>query len=347
MKAIDHFGNPCLGMLPPLKFELVSEFNDEGTHGQCEGSNSFYRVMFTPTVKGQNKLHVAINNQYVTGSPFTVHVKSSVENLGSPFSHIDGLTKPWGIAVNEKREIIVSESTKHCISVYSTRGEKIRSFGTQGSGEGQFESPRGLTLDDTGNIVVADYNNHRIQMFTEDGQFLKEVGTRGAGPLQFNGPNALTFNPQNKQFYVVDGDGSAQILSSRFYFCGRLEMRARNRPQRVSSEYYGISCDSNGQVYVVDTLGLKVQVFTAEGALVRDFSKFPSGSVKHGLSSIAIDANNFVYISSYLGNHVFVRTIEGETLKKFSTHGRPYGIAVDDYGTVYVCDDNKGHIYIH
>ena len=106
------YGNPCLhGRLPQLHFELVSEFNDEGTHGQCEGSNSFYRVMFTSTVKGQNKLHITINDQPISGSPFAVHVNSSVENLGDQISRIDGLTRPWGIVVNEKREIFVSEST--------------------------------------------------------------------------------------------------------------------------------------------------------------------------------------------------------------------------------------------
>ena len=67
-------------------------------------------------------------------------------------------------------------------------------------------------------------------------------------------------------------------------------MEAKSLLRRVSSENYGISCDSDGQVYIVDTFGSKVQVFTSEGALVREFSKFPSGSVvntvRHLLSSM-------------------------------------------------------------
>ena len=197
VKVIDHFGNPCIDILPPLKFELIFEVGGPVKLDQCTESPCHYEVTFTPTNKGQHLLHVTIDGRHIAGSPCAIHVKSSIENLGGVISRIDGVSRPWGIVVNKKREIIVSESNKHCISVYSVNGSKLRSFGSQGSREGQFKSPRGLALDDLGNIVVVDHDNHRIQMFTEDGQFLKAVGSKGSGELQFNGPNTITFNAQN------------------------------------------------------------------------------------------------------------------------------------------------------
>ena len=69
-----------------------------------------------------------------------------------------------------------------CLCVQSS-GEKLRSFGTCGFGQGQFNYPRGVAVDVEGNVLVADGWNHRIQKFTAEDQFLTAVGTYGNGPL--------------------------------------------------------------------------------------------------------------------------------------------------------------------
>ena len=79
----------------------------------------------------------------------------------------------------------MTESYGDCVLVFSPNGEKLRSFGTHGSGQGQFKYPYGVAVDGEGNILVADVNNDRIQKFTVKGQFLAAVGTKGSGPLQF------------------------------------------------------------------------------------------------------------------------------------------------------------------
>ncbi len=52
------------------------------------------------------------------------------------------------------------------VSILSPSGKKIRSFGTSGSGPGQFKYPHGIAVDGEGNVLVADSDNHRIQQFT-------------------------------------------------------------------------------------------------------------------------------------------------------------------------------------
>ena len=52
---------------------------------------------------------------------------------------IGGVNQPWGVAINQKGEVVVAEYGGNCVSVFSPSGEKIRSFGTQGSGPGQLE----------------------------------------------------------------------------------------------------------------------------------------------------------------------------------------------------------------
>ena len=95
---------------------------------------------------------------------------------------------PWGIAVNKRGEIIVSLYGEYCVSIFSPSGERIRTFGMQGSAEGQFTYPRGVAVnvDDDICILAVDEGNHRIQKFTSDGQFIAAVGSIGNKPLQFN-----------------------------------------------------------------------------------------------------------------------------------------------------------------
>ena len=45
---------------------------------------------------------------------------------------------PWGVAINQRGEVVVTEWGGHRVSVFSPSGEKLRWFGTCGSGQGQF-----------------------------------------------------------------------------------------------------------------------------------------------------------------------------------------------------------------
>ena len=38
-------------------------------------------------------------------------------------------------------------------------------WGTQGSGDGQFNTPYGIAIDSSGDVYVADYLNNRVQKF--------------------------------------------------------------------------------------------------------------------------------------------------------------------------------------
>ena len=45
----------------------------------------------------------------------------------------------------------VAELGGNCISIFSPSGEKISTFGSRGSVQGQFNEPRGVTVDGDGN----------------------------------------------------------------------------------------------------------------------------------------------------------------------------------------------------
>ena len=55
------------------------------------------------------------------------------------------------------------------------------SFGSNGSGPGQFNGPYDIAVDKkTGTIAVSDHENKRIQLFDSDGRYLREIGLRAS-----------------------------------------------------------------------------------------------------------------------------------------------------------------------
>ena len=331
-----------------LECELVSEIT--GTRASCsiERRVSQYEISYQPTIKGRHQFHVKVEGQHVRGSPFSVAVKSPVEKLGTPILTIGGLKEPRGVAINKMGEVVVTEEDKHCVSVFSSLGVKVRSFGTPGSGHGQFNYPLGVAVDGEGNILVADCWNHCIQKFTSKGQFLTSVGTKGSGPRHFHSPIDIALNASINKVYVLnEGNHHVHVLNSDLTFSSIFGKEGSDKGQ--FSYPRGIACDSTGKVYVADTRNHRIQVFTPEGKFLRMFGRCGQGKgeLNHP-SGIAIDTSDLVYVSDGGNHRVSVFTTEGQSVLSFGKYekglgefGWPYGLAVDDSGVVYVCDKDN------
>ncbi len=59
----------------------------------------------------------------------------------------------------------ISDLGNHRVSVFTSEGQFVRSFGSNGEGQGQFKDLRGLAMDSSGVLCVCDCNNHRVQLF--------------------------------------------------------------------------------------------------------------------------------------------------------------------------------------
>ena len=71
-----------------------------------------------------------------------------------------------GVAFDAAGHIVVVDCDNGRVQVlrYSD-GADVRTFGSWGSGNGQFYSPSGgIAIDSDGRIVVADCGNHRVQV---------------------------------------------------------------------------------------------------------------------------------------------------------------------------------------
>ena len=351
LAAINIVGESCKVPIRLLECEVLSEI--AGTRASCtveRRGQSQYGISYQPTIKGRHQLHIKAEGQHIRGSPFTVAVKAPIEKLGTPISTIlCGMKCPGWCVIKQSGELFVTDGNAHCVAVFTLNGQKLRSFGTYGSGQGQFNIPFGLTLDGEGNVLVADFWNHRIQKFTAQGQFLAAVGAKGSGPLQFSLPTDIAFNTSNKRFYVAEiGNDRIQILNFDLSI-SVLSFGKKGSRKGCFDCAHSVACDSTGNVYVADAGNHRIQVFTAEGKFLRMFGRHGEGRGELGYpAGVAIDTSDIVYVSEEGNYRVSVFTSDGLFVTSFGHRGngpgefaKPRGLVVDDCGVVCVCDSGN------
>jgi len=115
------------------------------------------------------------------------------------------LLEPLSVAVDATGSLYVGDAGYHRVAKFDPNGILIQSWGSEGTGLGQFRGPVGLDLDVAGNVYVADYDNHRVQKFAADGTLLSAWGTQGAGPGEFDVAWGVAIGPDGS-IYVTDLD---------------------------------------------------------------------------------------------------------------------------------------------
>ena len=338
--AIDAHGSMCAKPLPLISCELVPSSGERMKSEVKPSKSSEYQVDYRPTRRGRHQLHIKVCDQHIRGSPFAV---VALRKLEAPTRTITGLNDPWGVAVDKRGQIIISEHGGHCISIYSS-GKRIRSFGQKGSAPGQFKDPLGVAVDRAGNILVVDGLNHRFQKFTADGEFITSVGSNGSKPLQFRNPVGICISPSEKVYICEHNNQRVQILNPDLTFS--IAFGSRGSGDGQFQNPWDIAFDSRGNVYVADSGNHRIQVFTEDGRFLRKFGKKGGGDGELTRpASVAIDSDNVAYVTDSSNHRISLFTSEGHFLRSFGTQGEgpgqfnnPHGIAVDKDGLVYVCD---------
>ena len=346
--AVDSDGKGCEKPLVNMNCELVSSTYTSTSTTKCtvqQKEADQYEIGYQPTHSGRHQLHVKVEGVPIRGSPFAI---VAVRKFGTPVKTIGGVTGPRGVAVNQRGDIIVAECSKHCVSIFSSSGKKIRTFGTVGLGQGQLNSPHGVAFDRDGNILVA--SKHCVQKFTADGVFIAAVNKENNKQLEFCDVAGIGIDRNNRVFVCDYGNHRIQILNADLTFSSSFGSCRGGDGQFLYP--LNVTFDSTGNVYVTDIGNHCIQVFTAEGTFLRKFGKKDGGDGRLNFPTTAsIDSDDVVYVTEY--NCVSMFTCEGQFLGSFGTKGNapgqfndPCGIALDADGHVYVSDSRNNRIQI-
>lgn len=193
------------------------------------------------------------------------------------------------------------------------------SFGSTGSGNGQFNFPRDIALDSGGNIWVADGSNDRVQKFNSKGEYLSKFGSTGSGNGQFHTPVEISTDSSGNLWVTdaincrVQKFNSSGTYLSQFGSCGE-------RPGKFN-EASGLAIDSSGNVWVSDHYGT-LQKFNSKGEYLLTVSGGPElGSP----SGVAIDPEGAVWLADMGGNKVVQYSSAGAYKSYFGSWGEKDG----------------------
>jgi DNA-binding beta-propeller fold protein YncE len=221
------------------------------------------------------------------------------------------------------------------------------SFGSFGTGDGEFNFPGDVAVDDNGNIYVADMNNSRIQKFDSDGNYLDQWGSRGTGDGQFVDPLSIEYAPDG---YLYVGDFwnyRIQIFDTDGNYIDQFATTGGPGDSFIAE---------NGDIYVPDYGNHMVRWFDPTFAPVLNWGGFGSGDGQFN-TPIDIGASpdgGRLYVLDALNHRIQVFTNNGVYLSQFGGPGAApgqctncWGLAVNNYGLVYVTDwvDGKVQIY--
>jgi sugar lactone lactonase YvrE len=226
----------------------------------------------------------------------------------------------------------------------------VTSWGSGGSGDGNFYAPCGIARDASGNIFVADTGNYRIQKFTANGVFLLKWGGYGSSADgRFYHPRAVAVDSSGN-VYVGDETSRIQKFNASGGFLKKWGSAGSGNGQFDGTDTIAIG--PTGNVYIGDALNYRIQKFTSNGTYLSKWGTSGTGNSQFmGIRSIAIDSSGNVYVSDYANNRIQKFTADGVFLLKWGSMGSgdgqlnsPAGIAVDSDKNVYVSDFSNDRI---
>ncbi len=240
------------------------------------------------------------------------------------YSITDDLTNPTGICVNEREEILVSDTGNRRIVKFSKDGKVLSDFG----GQPIFKKPKyirytGLTL------YVVDYENRSIEKFDRRGNFIETI------PIDSKTkPSGIAISSAG-DIYVSDV-GNDRIVTIR---ANRLQSHIIGKGEL--EEPNGLFFTRSGNLLICDSGNSRVAVYDRFGNFI-----FAIDDSLYKPKDICTDRYGNIFVTDVQSNKISIFSSECEWLKSVKVNS-PTGIVTDRYDQLYIVnnEDSKVEVY--
>jgi tripartite motif-containing protein 71 len=231
-------------------------------------------------------------------------------------------------------------------------------WGSQGLGEGQFESVIDLAVGRNGDVYVIDDCGHRLHRFTATGSFLSAQSFTGPpegrfGTWVFGWPAAVATAPDGS-IYVAD-NANRRLERIRFTGSGAA---IRQRDIVVFNENYlveDITVAHDGDIYAVNTSSPFIDHYAPSGSRLGRWGPAVTGGLDElGYEcslSLAVAPDGNVYVVDLTDNCVTYFSSNGSLLGRWGKKGSgggefesPHAVSIAPDGTVFVADTGNHRI---
>ncbi|KAI6649669.1 hypothetical protein LOD99_6673 [Oopsacas minuta] len=185
------------------------------------------------------------------------------------FMFSEEMNLPYGIGITQNK-VFVTQFYGYCINKYELEGKLIKSVGSQGNGEAQFNNPCGLDVSDrSSNVYVCDIRNNRVQILTQELKFHSMLGID-----LFKAP--LDIKVTRDRVLVLDRSDPCMLVFNSYHVQINRLITCGDGKQTNNPDFFDIDRDYN--IIMSDCYDHCVYVFNQEGEQIHKF-----GEKGHGI----------------------------------------------------------------
>ena len=252
----------------------------------------------------------------------------------------NSIVEPMGLAISDDGQVLyVSDTGVQLVFIFDFGQKKFSRI------EG-LSHPLGLALDAQQNLYVVDQSTKQIKVYDRAGKELRSFTDKSLVR-----PTGIAIDRQRGNVYVVDtatkasDEHNVKVFSLEGKLLGHVGVGQGNVPGAFEFATY-ITLDSDGNVYVTDTLNCRIQVFDPNGKYARTVGgNGDTPGMFTRPKGIAVDSLGDLYVVDSGWSNVQIFNHQGQILMFFGGRGpmpgllkNPTSIAIDKDNRIYVGD---------
>lgn len=208
------------------------------------------------------------------------------------------------------------------------------------------QRPHAGVVDADGRVFVTDVSRQAVYVFDEPAGVLR-VWDMAGEDVRFVAPIGV----------ALGADGEILVADAELGYVVRLDREGKPIGQFGKGELQrptGVARDAvRGRIYVADTHGHDIKMFSEGGELLATFGKRGEAPGDFNSPTLLIYENDKLYVADTLNARVQVLAPDGTPLHTFGERGvflgdmpRPKGVGVDKDGNIYVVESYFDYLLV-
>jgi DNA-binding beta-propeller fold protein YncE len=272
-------GGPDLPFKDPFQLAI----DPDGNLWVADGQNSRFQI-FAP------------DGSFLETWGTSGSAKGQFDFVGSSSGSLLTWDPTGALAFDSAGNLYVVDNGNHRIQKFAPDRTFLTTWGSEGSGDGQFGHPFDIAIDADGRVYVIDDQRDDVQVFDGNGRFLFAFGGHGSADGQLNYTGGLAIDQEGAVWIADHGNHRVQQFSSDGTLLAVVGGLGTDEGAFIGP--IDLAVDGHGRVYVVEEDNNRVQVFDGDG---RYLARFASPVADRGEfavpEGIALDGAGHAYIS--------------------------------------------------
>ena len=263
---------------------------------------------------------------------------------------VHSMLSPYAVCTDGGDRLFVADSNGQVVHVLNLNTREYSQWRPAENSRAakRFSQPVGIAYDPAGRLIVADSAAGALFVFDDSGQVVDVLGEE-----HLSRPCGLAVDPATRRIFVADpGTHHVIVLAADGALLGMLGGRGTGAGQFNFPT--NVVIDSQGRLYVSDSLNFRVQQFDRDLKPLRQIgSKGDLPGYFSQPKGLAVDSDDHLYIVDAHFEVVQIFNAEGQLLLAFGEEGRglgqfwlPAGIHIDAHDRIWIADTYNQRVQV-